>query len=638
MSIPQHYTPAPPTELPGYMGKLLRVDLSSGRIWEEPLNEDYAHNFVGGSGLGARYLADMADAETDPLGPDNPLIFMTGPMVGTTTPAAGRFSVVARSPATGLTGEANSGGYWGPELKRTGYDGIILSGQAAGPVWLEIKEGVVPTLHDAGDLWGLDMYETQHAIKTLMDVKRVRIACIGQGGENQVLFAGVMNDHGRAAARTGLGAVMGSKRLKAIAVSGHAKVSIANPEASKTISREVTAHVIEDIQMQMFRIGGTLIGMDMGPISGDVSVRYYSSNELGGIEDHINSGNLSDHYLKRHVPCFRCPIACGREIELAGRVEGHVDGPEFETTVAFGPMIDSDSLEDAAYAGHLCNRYGLDAISCGSTIAFAYSLFEAGIIDLKTTGGLELRWGDAKPAFALIEQIAYRRGFGDLLAQGAARVGEALGVPDLAVHVNKLELPFHEVRASAGQGLVYAVAPRGADHMSGDMYHWGLGHECSEIGIICGDPFEETRYEVQVVANIMAFRAFTNSAILCHFETIPIPDLLALWASITGWQWSPRDLTRTGERILHLKRVLNFRFGLTRSDDTLPKPLLKAFEDGPTPGYAPDIEKLLTYYYDVQDWDPANGKPNPERLNALGLDVFVDELWGERLLADHVSR
>ena len=628
MAITQTYASAPAVRLPGYMGKILRVDLNTGQLWDEALNADYARDFIGGSGLGARYLADMVGPNTDPLGPDNPLIFMTGPLVGTITPAAGRFSVVARSPATGLTGEGNSGGYWGPELRRTGYDGIIITGQAAQSVWLEIREGETPRLHDAGDLWGLDMYETQDAVREQMDDGRVRVACIGPAGENLVLYAGVMNDHGRAAARTGMGAVMGSKRLKAIAVRGRAKVPVHDAQANKQVNREVTSLVVEDITAQMMRLGGTMIGMDFGSVMGDVPARYYSTNDLNGIEDHINGGQLSDTYLKRHVPCFRCPIACGREIELPGRVEGVVDGPEYETAVSFGPLIGSDNLEHAAYAGHLCNVYGLDTISTGSTIAFAYWLFENGVIDQATTGGLELRWGDAEPALALIEQIAFRRGFGDLLAQGAARMGEALGVPEQAMHVNKLEIPYHDVHAHSGQGIVYATSTRGACHMAGDIYHWEQGREMPELSITYGDPQEESLEKMEMVARVMDFRAFTNSAIICHFEEVPIPDLLALWATITGWQWQAVDLARAGERIYTLKRALNHRFGLTAANDTLPKPLLKAYEDGPTPGYAPDLAAMLALLYQVRDWEPESGKPRPDRLRALGLEMFVDELWG----------
>jgi aldehyde:ferredoxin oxidoreductase len=461
-----------------------------------------------------------------------------------------------------------------------------------------------------------------------MGNKRARVACIGPAGENLVLFAGVMNDHGRAAARTGLGAVMGSKKLKAIAVSGRADVPLHDPNANKHANRELTNHVIEDLTTQMLRLGGTLLSMDVGPIAGDVSAYYYRTNVLDGIEDHINSGQLSDRFLKRHVPCFRCPIACGREVELPGRVEGVVDGPEYETASGFGPQLGVSDLEAVAFAGHLCNRLGLDTISCSSTIALAYALFEEGVIDEGITDGLVLRWGDPTPVPILIEKIAFRQGIGELMAQGAARMAAALGAAGRAVHVNKLELPFHDVRAHSGQGLVYAVSTRGACHMAGDVYHWEQGREAPELGIGFGDPHEESLAKVQMVARIIDFRAFTNSAILCHFEDVLIPQLLELWGTITGCYWSADDLMRAGERIYTLKRVLNHRFGLDRADDTLPKPVLQALADGPTAGYAPDLETLLAWYYQIRRWDAASGRPCPETLGELGLGEFAPELWG----------
>ena len=628
--IPQSFTPVAPHPLPGYMGKLLRVNLTTGKLWEKPLKEEFAAQFIGGSGLAARYLWDLITPDTDPLDPDNPLIFMTGPLVGTSTPAAGRFSVVARSPATGLLGEANSGGYWGPELRRTGYDGIIFTGQASQPVWLELREDAAPRLHSAEDLWGLDMYATQKAIRERMGDVRVRIACIGPAGENLVFFAGVMNDHGRAAARTGLGAVMGSKRLKAIAVRGKAKVPIFHPGDSKLVVREITNHVVEDLTAQMMRLGGTMLNMDLGPALGDVPAFYYTTNVLNGIEDRINAGELSDHYLKRHVPCFRCPIACGREIRLPQIGDEVVDGPEYETSVSFGPIIGSDDLEAAAYAGHLCNRYGLDTISTGSTIALAYDLFQAGIIDETTTGGLTLAWGDPEPAIILIEQIAYRQGFGDLLAQGAARVAAHFDVPERAVHAKKLELPYHDIHAYAGQAVVYATSPRGADHMAGDVYHWEMGNESPELEITFGDPHDESFEKMAMVARIMDFRALTNSLILCHFEDVPTPKLLELIRTITGWEWTLTDLRTTGARIFELKRLINAYLGMTPADDNLPERVLKAYDTGPTAGYAPDLQTMLQHYYAARNWDPATGTATPARLKALGLAALAQAMLAGR--------
>ncbi len=410
----------------GYLGKILRVNLTSGQLWDEPLNETYARQFVGGSGLGARYLADLTGPNTDPLGPDNPLIFMTGPFVGTQIPAAGRYSVVARSPQTGLTGEANSGGFFGPALRQAGYDGIIVTGTAREPVYLSIVEGQTPELRPAGQLWGLDSYETQRRVQAEIGEAKAKVACIGLAGENLVNYAAVMNDHGRAAARTGMGAVMGSKKLKAIAAFGRAKVPLAAEKAFKEALRETTNIVNNDVSTQMLRLGGTVFYMDVGDMYGDVPAKYYTQSGLPEAAETVTPSYVAENLLIKGVPCFRCPISCGREVHLDSYGTPKADGPEYETTVGFGPLLGSGDMEGIAYAGHLCNVYGLDTISASSTIAFAFWLFEQGIITQQDTGGLALTWGNITAAHELIGQIARREGFGALLAEGARRVGRGL--------------------------------------------------------------------------------------------------------------------------------------------------------------------------------------------------------------------
>ncbi len=311
----------------GYLGKLLRVDLTSGLIWDEPLNEDYARQFVGGSGLAARYLADLAGPAVDPLGPENPLIFMTGPFVGTQIPAAGRYSVVARSPQTGLTGEANGGGFFGPAMRQAGYDGIIITGRADAPVYLSVVEGKPPELRSARKLWGLDSYETQRAVQAELGEPKAKVACIGLAGEHLVKFAAVMNDHGRAAARTGMGAVMGSKNLKAIAAYGRAKVPLADEAAFKDALRETFNTVNTDISTQMLRLGGTMFYVDVGDMYGDVPAKYYTQSGLPESAETLTPGHMADTILIKGVPCYRCPIACGREVHLDAYGEPKVDGP-----------------------------------------------------------------------------------------------------------------------------------------------------------------------------------------------------------------------------------------------------------------------------------------------------------------------
>lgn len=622
--------------LPGYMGRILRVDLTAGRLWDEPLNPDYARRFVGGSGLGARYLADYVTAETDPLGPDNPLIFMTGPFVGTQFPAAGRYSVVARSPATRLTGEANSGGHWGPALRHAGYDGIIVTGQAAQPVYLTVLNGQA-ALYDASHLWGLNHYDTQDRVReaATRDRLRVRVATIGVAGENLVKFAAVMNDHGRAAARTGLGAVMGSKRLKAIACGGKAEVPLADPEGFKERLRAAMNFVVDDLFAVGLRMTGTIMSADIGYMYGDVPLRYYTASSDSAIEEKINASGLMD-LLDRHVPCFRCPIACGREIHLTeypversavtGSAHPKVDGPEYETAVGFSALIGSRDLEAAALAGHLCNMHGLDTISCASTIALLYYLYNEGIVSEADTGGLALPWGDPQPMLRLVELIAHRQGIGDLLAEGADATAAHFGAPGLAVTVKGLEASFHDPRAFSGQGLVYATASRGADHMSGDYYELVRGREIPELGLELQERHAQDRQVVEAAVRLMDFRSFTNAVIFCHFEDVMAENLLGLLRTTTGWDVGYEDILRLGERITNFKRLLNFRLGATRADDRLPKLLLKKIEEGGTEGFVPDMDMLLALLYDVRGWDPVSGRPLPEKLQSLCLSGEADRL------------
>ncbi len=631
----------PNPSLPGYLGRILRVDLSGGRWWDEPLNPAYARQFVGGSGLGARYLADFITADTDPLGPDNPLIFMTGPFVGTQVPAAGRYSVVARSPATGLVGEANGGGHWGPALRHAGYDGIIITGQAAEPVYLGIVNGVVH-LHDATHLWGLNHYDTQDRVREEIareeEKLRLHVATIGPAGENLVKYAAVMNDHGRAAARTGMGTVMGSKRLKAIACGGRFDIPLADPPAFKEALRAAMRFVVEDMFVIGLRLTGTLMGADLGYMYGDTPMRYYTASTDLQIEDGINVGVFMDTMLDRHVPCFRCPISCGREVHLdhyaversavRGSETPRVDGPEYETAVGFSALIGCDDLQGAAYAGHLCNLYGLDTISTSHTIGLLYYLYNEGIAGRADTEGLDLTWGNLPPVFTLVERIAQRQGVGDLLAEGADAVARHFGVPELAVTVKGLELPFHDPRAFSGQALVYATASRGGCHMAGDYYEVIRGRVIPELGMDLLERHEQSMDVARMAASTIDFRSFTNSVIMCHFEDVQVDNLVALLRSITGWDVDYRAITRLGERITNFKRVLNFRLGATRADDRLPKLLQQQIEEGGTEGFTLDIELLLNLYYQAREWDPTTGYPLPGKLEALGLAEWAAAMAG----------
>jgi len=605
------------------MGKILRVNLSTEELHDEPLDEGYARAFVGGSGLAARYVYDMVDGDTDPLGPDNPLIFMTGPLVGTAMPSAGRCSVCALSPLTGIWGESNTGGFLGPELRFAGYDGIIITGRAEGPVWLSIIEGRAE-LHDGTDLWGSDSYEAQERVREALDEPKARVACIGLGGENLVKMAAVMNDHGRAAGRTGMGAVMGSKNLKAIGLRGKARVPLADPDGFKSVVREIIANLDEDMAALSLKLAGTACYVDMALMYGDMPTRYYQQGVWEG------AGNLSgvlmvDQYQNRNTACYRCPIACGRETRAPNYGLDKVDGPEYETLGAFGSLAMVDDLEAVIYAGHLCNVYGVDTISTGCTIALACEMFERGILTTADTDGLEIRYGDIQTTHRLIEMIARREGFGDALAEGSAALAERFGVPELAATVNRLEIPMHDPRAFVGLAVTYALSPRGACHMEGDMYGVDTGQgPAIELGILPGDRFDMTEERGRIAARHQAWRNLYNALTLCQFQNPGVEWLLAALNGATGWDLEAEDLMTLGKRLVTFKRLLNLRRGLTRADDRLPDLLLEPLDDGGTEGTVPDVDTLLAGAYAEYGWDLATGQPARETLEELGLGFTAD--------------
>ena len=592
----------------GYLGRILRVDLSRGELSEEALNEDYARRYVGGSGLAARYLYDVLDADTDPLGPDNPLLFLTGPLVGTSMTSAGRYSVSARSPLTGIWGEANSGGFFGPELRYAGYDGVWISGAAANPVWLSILDGEA-ALHDARDLWGSDIYVTQARLREALGEAKARVAGIGLAGEHQVKLAGIANDHGRFAARTGLGAVMGSKNLKAIAARGTGKVPLYAPEEFRTITNQVLALFKEDTPSRSLREFGTAGYVNLAHMLGDLPIRYFQLGEHAPA-DELSGVDMAERYLQRNTSCHKCIIACGRETRAPVYNDDKVDGPEYEAVGALGSLLMIFDLQAVIHASHLCNLYGLDVISLGVTLGLACELFERGLLTAADTGGLDIRYGDAEMVFRLIELTARRQGFGAVLAEGNAALAERAGVPELSATVNRLEVPMHDPRAYLGMAVTYALSPRGACHMQGNLYDLDLGQSNTEdIGLVPGDRHDTSLEKGRTAARLQAWRNLYNSLILCQFENPPVPLLVAALNAATGWDLVADDLMTLGKRIVNVKRRLNFKLGLSRADDRLPELLLKPLQEGGAAGFVPDMPALLAGAYAEFGWDAESGRP-----------------------------
>jgi aldehyde:ferredoxin oxidoreductase len=614
----------------GYLGKLLLVDLTSGQMRDEPLNMAYAHQFIGNSGLAARYLYDMVDSHTDPLGPDNPLIMMTGPLTGTRTPSSGRHAFVARSPLTGILGEASVGGFTGRELRRVGYDGIIFTGQSPAPVYLWLKAGQPPELRDASRVWGLDTYATQSQIADELAEPRARVACIGPAGEAMVRYAAILNADARAAGRTGLGAVMGSKRLKAIALRGDGEIPLSDKERFNQAARQTLIRTQQDFAVQVIKATGTSGAMDYFDMLGSVPARYWTQGVFEGIAN-INGGIIAETVAIGHKGCWGCAVQCGFEVEVADGPYPvpKTDGPEYETLCALGTQLLIGDLGAICYFDLLCDSLGLDTISTGGAIGFAFWLYNNGHITVSDTDGLALAWGDPAPVVTLIRKIAARDGFGDILAEGSLAMERRYGVPGMAVQVNGLEAAMHDPRGLSGMALVYLTSPRGACHNKSDFYLVEAGHSFPEFDISSEDHFQEAG-KAPAVARHQNYRTLVDSSGCCQFVNVPLSELPELFGAAWGEAVSLDELYTAGERIFNLKRALNLKLGMNpRQSEVFPRLWTQPLDEGGTGGFVPDWERMLREYYAYRQWDWDTGRPCPDKLAALGLQDIIDHLWGK---------
>jgi aldehyde:ferredoxin oxidoreductase len=619
----------------GYMGKILRVDLSKSKITEEFPDENTLKMFLGGSGLATKYLFDEVKKGTDPLGPENKLIFMTGPLTGTPSPSTGRYIVVAKSPLTGFWGQANSAGFWGTNFKRSGFDGVIFEGISPKPVYLVTDEGKVE-LKDAKHLWGKNTSETTRLIREEHG-ERFRVACIGIAGENLVKYAAVINDAdhpnwGRAAGRCGMGTVMGSKRLKAIASRGEKKIEVADEDVYREEAKKRYNWVNEGLLKMSLEVYGTAVMLDMVNQRGGFPTRNWQTGVFPGADD-INGTAINEKILTERKPCFACPIACGRLSEIkTGPYASKGEGPEYESLGSFGGMCGIDNLEAITLAHFLSNEYGLDVISTGSTIAFAMECFEKGVLTKKDTSGLELKFGDPDVMIKLVHKIAKREGIGNLLAEGTKAVSEKLnkGTERFAMHVKGLELPAYDSRAAKITGLAYVSSNRGGCHITAYIEGWTfleIPYLIIEKGDV-GDILQEIPETAKVVKDMEDAFAIFDAVGGCKFMgmVLTAEDWATLISTLTGWKFTASDFRKTGERIYNLERAFNIREGLTRADDTLPKRLLEEpLPEGPAKGHVVNLEPLLDAYYKFRGWDK-NGKPTPEKLKELGLDWIIKEI------------
>jgi aldehyde:ferredoxin oxidoreductase len=590
----------------GWTGQVLNVDLTTGTIETQPLDMGQARLFLGGRGLGARLLWDLVGPDVEPLDPANVLIFAAGPLTATGYQTSNRFSVSTKSPLTGTVLDANSGGFWGMQLKKSGYDALILRGRAEQPVWLEITpDGAA--LHDAAHLWGKRVRETTAELG--QDNNRRNVLCIGPAGENRSRIAAIMNDGERSLARGGPGAVMGSKNLKAIVVEGRERPGIDDPERFRFVLYEsrkmLTASPLTSQALPEF---GTAVMMNIVNGVGALPTRNFRGSQFEGAES-ISGEALTEGYLVRNAACWACPIACTR-ISRTEAVEG--EGPEYETTWALGAQCGIDDLEAIIEANALCNDLGLDTISTGSTIACAMELAELGRVDS------ELRFGRADLLAPTIEAIAYRRDLGDELAEGSHRFASRHGAPELSMSVKGLEMPAYDPRGMQGQGLLYATSNRGACHMRGNM----LGLE------VLGLPKLIDRFQVQGKSSYVILHqdvaAAIDSLVVCKFANMAVAEeyFARALSAVTGLDFSTGDLIRVGERVWNLERLYNLREGFTAADDTLPPRLLEeAVAEGPSEGWVSNLAPMLAEYYRARGWD-GQGVPTRVKLKELELGEF----------------
>ena len=605
----------------GYHGRFLAVDLDTRETRNLELKDDDLKKFIGGATLAARLTYDYVKEGMNPLAPDNPLIFAVGPFTGTTIPMVSRGAVCGVSPLTGIWGEATTGGVFPFRLKTAGFDGIMVTGRARQPVYLYLHDGLAE-IRDASRLWGKDSYQTQDILKDELKVTGLSIACIGRAGENLVNYACVMNDKGRAAGRCGLGALMGSKNLKAVAVAGNQRASLADNAKLTELTNRARQTISLAIMAVVYREYGTLLYMDMGMFAGDTPAKYFSRSVFPAQK--VTGHSLRQAYSVESYACYGCPIGCGRLVRGFRKDIPEVDGPEYETAVVFGPLCMNYDWDSIIHANHLCNAHGIDTISAGVAIAYAMYLYEKGILS-RDRAGMEIKWGDGQTIVRLVEMIINRKGIGELLGAGVKKMAEELGAdPETAAHVKGLEIPMHDPRAYSGEAISYATGPRGACHLKGDFY--GAGAGIPELGIPRTDRFQSAGIAVPA-AKFQSFKDMFDSLLLCKFAPLSPSVIAEILSAITGWSFTPTDLITAGDRSINLKRAINNRLGITPKDDKLPRINLQVVNEGGIAGRSPDMAVMLKEFYDFRKWDWNTGKPAKEKLLELGLDFVAKDLW-----------
>ncbi len=604
----------------GNWGKFLRVNLSTGEVKAEEYDEELAKKWLGSRGLAIYLLLKEMDPKVDPLSPENKLLIMPGPLSGTSAPTGGRYNIVTKSPQTGFITMSNSGGYFGAELKFAGWDGIVVEGKADSPVYIYIKDDQVE-IRDASHLWGKLVSETEETIKKEIGSKKLHITSIGPAGENLVKFAAVINDGHRAAGRAGVGAVMGSKNLKAIAVEGSKRVPIADKQKFMLTVREKINKLKNDpVAGGGLPNYGTAVLVNIINSNGLYPTRNFQTGVFELAEEHSGEA-MTAKYLIRNQPCYACPIGCGRVNKLT--TVGVTEGPEYESIWALGADLGINDLASIIEANHQCDEFGLDTISTGGTLAAAMELYEKGYLKDEDLGeeAPPFRWGNTEVLHYYIEKIAYRKGIGDKLAEGSYRFAEMYGHPEFSMSVKKLELPAYDPRGAEGHGLGYATNNRGGCHIKNYMISPEiLGYPYKM------DPHDISDDKIKMLLLFQDLTAVIDAAGLCVFTTFGLgaDDYRDMLNAALGWDFSTEDYLKIGERIWNAERIFNLKAGLDPlKDDTLPKRFLEEpMPEGPNKGHTVRLKEMLPRFYKLRGWTE-DGRVTEEKAKELGIEEFL---------------
>lgn len=613
------------------MGTIAVVDLTAGEITMQATDEAVMRAFIGGCGLGAKLLFDYTAADTnpgdiDPLGPENPLIFAAGPLTGTTLFNSDRFDLVTKSPLTGIFAESSAGGHWGSRFKKCGFDALIITGASDTPVYLNLTNDSVE-IRDAEDLWGKECFETTDILRN-REGKNARACVIGPAGENLVRIACILTDgrHGRALGRCGVGAVMGSKKLKAIVANGTKPVTVAKPEEITTINKAMAAKIKKD--MVGMKDAGTGGGLEASEELGNLPIRNWGQGSWKEGALKTTGMTMTREKLSGTYSCGSCMIKCGRVVRAEeGPYDGEeIGGPEYETLGLMGTNLMNDSLSSIIKANELCNRFGLDTISTGGVLGFAMESVEIGLIDPAEAGGIPIEWGSRKTIEGLIEQIAYARGLGAKLGRGVRAMADELGplAKEIAAEVKGLEPPAHDGRAKYTAAIGMATSARGACHLSGFAHDFEEGAVLVDLG---SPPLTDRFTPVGKAENVFRMQnlmGMIDSAVTCKFPLfggLTVDPLIRAINAVTGWDMDRQEFFRTGERIFNIKRLYNNRLGITRRDDTLPIRMLRLKRGGGS-DHLPPLDEMLSEYYEYRGWDEF-GRPKIEKIIELSLEAYA---------------